>query len=146
VDRHIRAPSSSTSTPRSFPECPCSSPNIESCTSPPLCQFPPSVAATPVRMRHRPSPRLPSASPRARPCHAGPPSPTDAVIVVPVTPHPPGRFGQRAAPVSCGFGPNSDSGLCAGFIFSFIELAISGKIGYGFKNAYKMKYSSKNAI
>jgi hypothetical protein len=36
-----------------------------------------------------------------------------------------------------------DSAPVLFFFFSFIKLAISGKIGYGFENAYKMKYSSE---
>jgi hypothetical protein len=86
IDRHVVAPSASTSVPKSFPEYPChSSLNIESYTSPPLCRSPPSAAATPVRMRHRPSARLPGGSPCAQSCHARPPSPIDAVTVAPVT-------------------------------------------------------------
>jgi hypothetical protein len=36
-----------------------------------------------------------------------------------------GHFGQRAAPVPCGFGPNSGPGQCAGFIFFLFFYQIS---------------------
>jgi hypothetical protein len=137
VDRHVRAPSTSTLVPRSFPEYPCSSQNTESYTSPPLRQSPPLTAATPVRMRRCPSPHLPSASPRARPCHTGPLSPTNVVAATPVTPHPSGsrswpchlrastgpvgHLGQRATLVLRGLRSKSGPGLCGGFLFSHLS-------------------------
>jgi hypothetical protein len=55
-----------------------------------------STSVSTVDRRHAgenaPPPRLPSASPRARPCHAGPPPPTDVVTVAPVTPRLIGLF------------------------------------------------------
>jgi hypothetical protein len=106
---------------RSFPEYPWSSPNTESYISLPPHRTPSSIAATPVRMSHRPSPRLPGASPRARPCHAGPPSPTDVVTAALITSCPSGQAGA--------VWPWAGPGLCGSFpfSFSFIELEISRK-------------------
>jgi hypothetical protein len=55
-----------------------------------------------------------------------------------------GHFGQWVAPVPCDFGPNSGLGLYTDFIFFFYRISnFRKKIGYGFKNAYKMKYGSE---
>jgi hypothetical protein len=144
MDRHVGAPSISTSMPRSFPEYPWSSPNNESYISLPPHRSPPSAAATLVRMHLCPSPRLPSVSPHAGPCHVDPPSPTDDVATALSTSCLPGsrtwprltcgdrarrardaasrlgrpsHFGQRAKLPPCGLGPITGLGLCGSFTF-----------------------------
>jgi hypothetical protein len=141
MDEHIGAPSTSTSAPRSFLDYPWSSSNTESYTSSPPHRSPPSAAATPVRMSHHSSPRLLGGSPRAQPCHAGPPSPTDVVAATLITYCPSGsqswpRPGWASRVVLASWPSRRHVALgriaaqdCAAIFFSFlfIKLEISEK-------------------